>query len=222
MDDKQKRLIKVWKDHSCDGKDYYVRFISLWISFNAFCYARYSKDAIKYRANLTGNNDFNFIAQSTDNIKGSFILRDGECNLNITEPDKIKINISKGYRESSIFKKFTIDFKPSYDELINQPKFEKSLKIFQQALKKDQKYYVINMARIESFNSNSDYDEMIRKEIIYPFDNYRNLNQLKNVLYQVRCNVFHGEKIPGELNDDRLVKAAYPILYMIMESLLKK
>jgi hypothetical protein len=52
-----------------------------------------------------------------------------------------------------------------------------------------------------------------------PFENYADLTQLKNVLYQVRCNVFHGEKVPGDVNDDRIVRAAYPVLLRIMQQL---
>jgi hypothetical protein len=46
-----------------------------------------------------------------------------------------------------------------------------------------------------------------------------NLRQLKSVLYQIRCNVFHGEKAPGDVNDDRIVRAAHPVLDFIVRQL---
>lgn len=39
------------------------------------------------------------------------------------------------------------------------------------------------------------------------------------MLHQIRCNVFHGEKIPGELNDDRIVNAATPVLRELLIAL---
>ena len=38
----------------------------------------------------------------------------------------------------------------------------------------------------------------------------------------IRCNIFHGEKAPGVLNDDRIVKAATPVLRQLLEILLKQ
>ena len=46
------------------------------------------------------------------------------------------------------------------------------------------------------------------------------LTTLKNVLYQIRCNIFHGEKTPGDINDDRIVKSAFPILKYLVENLI--
>ncbi len=45
------------------------------------------------------------------------------------------------------------------------------------------------------------------------------LAQLKSMLYQVRNSVFHGGKVPSDLNDDRIVKAATPVLALICERL---
>lgn len=39
-----------------------------------------------------------------------------------------------------------------------------------------------------------------------------NLSHLVTVLYQVRNNMFHAEKVPGDPNDDRIVRAARPVL----------
>lgn len=42
------------------------------------------------------------------------------------------------------------------------------------------------------------------------------------MLYQIRCNIFHGEKTPGDFNDDRIVKNALPLLRHIVDYLLEK
>mgnify|MGYP007092098083 CR=1 FL=1 len=45
----------------------------------------------------------------------------------------------------------------------------------------------------------------------------RNLTQVVSCLYQVRCNLFHGGKAPGDLRDRRLVKAAHTITSCLIE-----
>jgi len=70
------------------------------------------------------------------------------------------------------------------------------------------------MARINSFDQKEDIDEQSRRNILVLCEN-NNLSTIKNVLYQIRCNIFHGEKIPGDINDDRIVKSANPILEQI-------
>ncbi len=38
-------------------------------------------------------------------------------------------------------------------------------------------------------------------------------------MYQIRCNIFHGEKTPGDLNDDRIVKSSLPLLRYLVNKL---
>jgi hypothetical protein len=47
-----------------------------------------------------------------------------------------------------------------------------------------------------------------------------NLNQVTSCLYQIRCNLFHGGKAPGNLRDLRLVTAAHTITSRLIESAL--
>lgn len=42
------------------------------------------------------------------------------------------------------------------------------------------------------------------------------IGTLKRVLYQIRSNIVHGEKLPGAVNDDKIVRAAYPVIQKIM------
>lgn len=49
----------------------------------------------------------------------------------------------------------------------------------------------------------------------------RNLIQVASCLYQVRCNLFHGGKAPGNMRDRRLVTAAYTITSRLVEGALK-
>jgi len=42
--------------------------------------------------------------------------------------------------------------------------------------------------------------------------NINNLNEVLSCAYQVRCNLFHGGKAPGNPRDERLVDASYTIV----------
>lgn len=41
--------------------------------------------------------------------------------------------------------------------------------------------------------------------------NERNTIEVLKCLYQVRCNLFHGGKLPGDPRDEGLVEAAYTV-----------
>ena len=47
------------------------------------------------------------------------------------------------------------------------------------------------------------------------------LNIIKKVIYQIRCNIFHGEKVPGDINDDRIAVGALPMLKLLVEKLIE-
>ena len=95
------------------------------------------------------------------------------------------------------------------------PEFNKVVENFKQALFKghDGKHYIINMARIEDYqrihNDKLNMDTL-GPPIVYPFEDIHNLFDLKNVLYQVRCNIFHGEKVPAVLTTIGLLKPLIP------------
>ena len=87
------------------------------------------------------------------------------------------------------------------------------------------------MARIEKFKDLEEAAENTGKDIdINKLSNQNilvlcednNLDTIKNVLYQIRCNIFHGEKIPGDRNDDRIVKSANPVLKYILNYLINE
>ena len=65
-----------------------------------------------------------------------------------------------------------------------------------------------------------DFEKLKNRNLIVECDT-NNLKTIYNVLYQIRCNIFHGEKVPGEINDDRIVSYANPILKQIVTYLVK-
>lgn len=44
-----------------------------------------------------------------------------------------------------------------------------------------------------------------------------NLTEVATCLYQVRCNLFHGGKMPGNPRDERLVEASYKVVSRLIE-----
>jgi hypothetical protein len=65
-------------------------------------------------------------------------------------------------------------------------------------------------------------EELNKRNIVVLFEDIFNLQILKNVLYQIRCNIFHGEKTPGDINDDRIVSASFPVLKYLLEKIVIK
>jgi hypothetical protein len=47
-----------------------------------------------------------------------------------------------------------------------------------------------------------------------------NLTEVLSSVYQVRCNLFHGSKAPGNPRDEKLVGASYTIVSKLIEPLL--
>jgi len=50
----------------------------------------------------------------------------------------------------------------------------------------------------------------------------RNLTQVASCFYQVRCNLFHAGKMPGNPRDEGLVKASYVIVSKLVEPYLNR
>ena len=63
------------------------------------------------------------------------------------------------------------------------------------------------------------YDTATR--MLRSIEEAQNFTQVVCCLYQVRCNLFHGGKAPGDLRDIRLVKAAHIITSRIIECALQ-
>jgi len=228
LDNKQRRIILSWFERSQDlSSDPYASFIALWISFNAYCYARYAETANKRRADLRIDRGLKEVTSERSRAEGTVFLDSdfGRFKLEIDKPGRISIILSERYTEDIIFSRFAKTHQRHYEEWLKQEDFLRLVEAFRDSLAKNDKFYVINMARIRDYRQydpNKDYKELIARNIIVTLDSYKKLAQLKNVLYQVRCNVFHGEKVPGDVNDDRIVKKAQPVLYAILEAVIGK
>jgi hypothetical protein len=88
FDDKQIKIIKAWYTKAEEAKkqrDWYSAFISLWISFNAFCYGKYEKDANKIRVDIDKYTDI-FNEQEEVIIKGIAEKKSSKDIIKIDEP----------------------------------------------------------------------------------------------------------------------------------------
>jgi hypothetical protein len=219
-DHKQLCLIRSWIALSREPeRDSYARFISLWIAFNAACYARYSEKAQRNRADLRNEKGLADVAEGLIAASGELLKDGSKFKIDLKSPGRIVIQISERYIEEVIFDEFAREYQSDYENLHEEPTFEEAIRNFQEAIRKPNgKSYVINMARASQLDSSS-YESLLGTSVIAALQDPKNLRQLKNVLYQVRCNVFHGEKVPGELNDDRITCAAVPVLNSLVEML---
>ena len=224
FDDKQKRLINSWHNLSVHSEDAYMAFMAEWIAFNAICYNLYYNKAIIERANIDRdksrkllnniNEKFNPTAEvNAQNTK--FVGTSEKWSIDILLPERLFISVTHNYTEDIIFNEFVKGNQSWYN---NKPSdlFEK----LKNSLSKGDGHFVINMAKSNSYNLENDIKEMATKNIIILCEE-NNLKTIKNVLYQIRCNIFHGEKIPGDINDDRIVKNAIPLLKHIVQNLIE-
>lgn len=224
FDDKQKTLINAWILQAKESSNEYLKFMSSWIAFNAICYNLFFEQAVKDRAELdTGKSKLPRIKKSVKQNteihaqSASITLKKERIEINIKVPERLNLSIKEKYTEDLIYEQFV---KSYTDKIIINNELFQNLK---QSLNKNSRFYVINMARIkafeELFEQVENIEELSKRNILILCET-NNLKTIKNVLYQIRCNIFHGEKIPGDLNDDRIVKAANPILNHITNYLM--
>lgn len=222
FDEKQIGLINSWHKLSSKSEEPYMAFMAEWIAFNAICYNLYYEKAIIERANIDRsksklyklNQRFNpSLDIEAQNAKVAGTAEKWSVDLSL--PERLYISVSTNYTEDIIFSEFVKDNQEWYSnnstDLFNDLKF---------ALKKDSRFFVVNMAKSRNYNFKDNIDEMANKSIIVLCEE-NNLKTIKNVLYQIRCNIFHGEKTPGDINDDKIVKSALPLLKFIVTYLIE-
>ena len=223
FDDKQKKLINSWHNLSEKSEDIYMAFMAEWIAFNAICYNLYFERAIIERANIDRSKSkltkiherFNPSADiEAQNAK--IIGTSEKWSVDLLLPERLFISVSNNYTEDIIFKEFVLDNQNWYNN--NSTDLFYYLK---SSLTKGTRHFVVNMAKSQNFNLDYDVSVMVNKNIVILCEE-NNLKTIKNVLYQIRCNIFHGEKLPGDINDDRIVKSALPLLRFIVNHLIEK
>ena len=233
FDEKQIKLITSWHELSEKSEDYYMSFISEWIAFNAICYNLYYDKAVLERANIDRKKSKKFLNAKSDNefnnvdISAKISVKeisDNDWTLQIDFPERLFLSISKKYTEDIIYQLFAEEYENWYTE--NKKEIQPLYNELKESLKKDDfsqsgnlRYYVINMQKKKSLYK-EDIDRLASKNIIILCEQ-NDLKTVIKVLYQIRNNIFHGEKIPGETNDDRIVKSALPMLRFLISELIK-
>lgn len=220
FDDKQKTLINAWISQAAETSNEYLKFMSNWIAFNAICYNLFFEQAVKDRVEINSKKSKllrikeSFKQKAEIQAHGTSItLKKEKIEININEPERLNLSIKEKYTEDLIY----VQFVKSYsDKIIVDDELFQSLK---ESLNKESRFYVINMARIKAYNQFEDINVQSKGNILVLCEK-NDLKTIKNVLYQIRCNIFHGEKIPGDINDDRIVKSANPILNQITKYLI--
>ena len=219
FEDKQKTLINAWISQATESSNEYLKFMSNWIAFNAICYHLFFEQAVMDRVELDrGKSKLPRIKESVKQNteiqaqNTSITLKKEKIEIDIKAPERLNFSIKEKYTEDLIYEQFAKSYS---NKIIVGQKFFQSLK---ESLKKNDRFYVINMARIKAYNQSEDIDVQSKRNILVLCEK-NDLKTIKNVLYQIRCNIFHGEKIPGDINDDRIVKSANPILDLITKYL---
>lgn len=222
FDEKQTKIINSWYKLSRESNDPYMSFMAEWISFNAICYNLYGSKAVIERANIDRKKSK--LLKIQERLKPSAEINidnaklegtSDKWSIDILLPERLFISISNNYTEDIIFNEFVEKNHNWY--LKNPSNIFEDLK---KSLKKGSRNYVVNMAKSEFYNG-TDIEDLAKKNIIILCEK-NELKTIKNVIYQIRCNIFHGEKTPGDINDDRIVKNALPLLRYLVQYLIEK
>ena len=214
LDHKQERLIAAWLQKADDVEgDEYGRFMAAWIAFNALCYARFAKRASKNRPDLRKSGGLQELENPVP-IAGTLEPREGQgVRLKIEKPGEIWIDIRERYTEDLVFREFAKSYAPAFkDTWANETSVHRALDSFLDSIRRPKGHYVVNMLKAGQHNETASPKELEAQGVVVAVSAPEDLGQLVAALYQVRCNVFHGEKVPGDVNDDRIVKAARPLL----------
>lgn len=234
LDYKQQSLIRSWLNRSqASSEDHYSRFMFAWIAFNGLCCAWYEKKANQMRPALSKPKSVKGIENCLEPLHGKITSDNNKIKIelmsspenNQSPPLQIIVELVERYTENLIFDQFVADFKNTYKEWLTDKSFHCALTQFRDGIAKPNGgHYVVNLSRIDRYQELIDEGRGTKDDcfqnIIKRLDSIENLRQVKEALYQVRCNLFHGEKCPGEANDDRIVRLAYPVLLGIMERLI--
>ncbi|HEY5536996.1 MAG TPA: hypothetical protein VIL99_18930 [Ignavibacteria bacterium] len=228
FDDKQKDLINSWHKISKRTDGSYMAFMSEWIAFNAICYNLYYEAATIERANI--NRDKSKLSEieeqlSLNNIKkGTAIIKakNGKLEIDLEFPERIFFSITRKYTEDIIYNLFVKEYQTWYnkEQQITFPLFLELKRSLIKSQNGIERSYVNDMSRIKEYSSWNNIEEMNERNIIILCEE-NNLKTIKKVLYQIRCNIFHGEKPPWDKNDDRIVKSSFPLLTFLVEKLMK-
>lgn len=228
FDEKQTRLITSWHNLSIDSKDAYMAFIAEWIAFNAICYNLYYENAVRERATIDRHKSKLKSIQERLNQSHEVLAEKAKINyasekwnIDLSFPERLFISISNNYTEDNIFNEYVIVNGKWYNEniLASFGLFDALHKSLKKELKNGPRHFVINMSKNKFYNESFNIDEMAGKNIVVLCES-NDLKTIKDVLYQIRCNIFHGEKTPGDINDDRIVKSALPVLKYIVTHLI--
>jgi hypothetical protein len=216
MDHKQRRVIDGWIQRASQEDDPYFQFISLWIAFNALCYALYHAEANQQRADLR---KFDRGQAEDCDLDARLSIRADTIKVS-TDTFRMSVTVGQRYTEDKIFSRWAKEMQVLYaSALTEDTSFACLIDTLRVAIRKPNGCYVLNLSRKDS----SEVDGWDEKRVIttsanvlYSFHDRQKLSLLKGVLYQIRCNIFHGEKVPGDANDDRIVRAATPVLQRLL------
>lgn len=212
LDEKQKTLIRSWRVLA-EERSGYNAFIAGWIAFNAYCYAMYAPRAQRQRADLRPPL---VLTEGSERqpLLGTLVGASDRVTIDIEAPTRLKIIIREKYSEDYIFTAFAEEHQPEYKSLLlKDTAFRNAAHTLCSSLEKRRgEFFVVNMAKANQYESHRSTKDLEDRNVVVRLTDLESLRQMKNVLYQIRCNIFHGEKVPGDLNDDRITNAAAPVL----------
>ena len=92
-----------------------------------------------------------------------------------------------------------------YTKLLNNPEFKEKLAKYRESINQGESNYYVKDMRPD------------KKNVKEKFNDVKNFKQFIETIYQLRCNLIHGKKLPF---DEKKLNAGYEVFYMFFNELI--
>jgi hypothetical protein len=145
--------------------------------------------------------------------------KDRRIIIDLAIPTAVRIQITDRYTEDNIYASFAQHHTCSYATLQKEPACNEAVNRLHDAIARNG-HYVVNMLKAGRHEAARSFRDTVADRTIVPFEDTASLTQLKNVLCPNSLQHLPRRKVPGDVNDDRIVTAALPVLQQLLHNLM--
>lgn len=229
------------KEQAAKG-NFLEAFLLQWIAFNALCDAAYRDEAWRLVAKLKNGRNLQILKDGS-RISGKFVRRQDGCELIIESPAEVSISLEEKNIESMLYSAFARDFERSirrmpeklqekYSELrtwlLNAHTgcqsalsllYEKECDARDSHTLRRTAPVIIDYAELRRHRKkwkNATYDQLRGAGVFIELSADADIPQVVRAIYKLRCNLFHGSRLPAGYNSfTSLVPLAYDMVHFM-------
>lgn len=226
------------KEQAAKG-NFLEAFLLQWIAFNALCDAAYRDEAWRLVAKLKNGRNLQILKDGS-RISGKFVRRQDGCELIIESPAEVSISLEEKNIESMLYSAFARDFERSiqrmpvniqeeYDErksnlMVTYTSCQSALNVqdekeWDAREKRKAKPVIIDYAELRRHRKkwkNATYAQLRGAGVFIELSTDADIPQVVRAIYKLRCNLFHGSRLPAGYNSfTSLVPLAYDMVHFM-------